>query len=710
MADYKDLTIDKFFSKEVTQEIKIDQRTGQAMQANKNVYIPLADISEMLDDDTLNKIGMQVVQDYNYDKETMNDWLSDVEKAIELMKQAKGPRQGVYNNMTNYKSSLLTQVCLGFSDRAASELLRDVDLVHVGVVGDDDVNDQTAPGMRKKDIARRVEMFLNWQVNTQMKEWREEQEKVIYDLPYVGCCFKKIYFDPSEQRITSRLITYPNFVVNNKCHSQARLERFSEPFEITENEFVSLKRQGIYRDVELYEDESEKDYQEIDSSSTAYTFIEQDTYYDLDGDGYKEPYTCIVHKDTSTVVRVFPRFRLEDVEVATKDNPTGVSIADLDGQVTVEVTDYGMEEVKAGYDLKESITKIPCADSLIKYDLLKDMQGGFLGVGFSHLLTALIEGINATTNMLVDAGKIANMPAAFLSKEHRAQKGVVDIQPGEFKQTQVAANLLQASIARIDFKEPSAVLYQLNENMKMEVDRLAASVDMTGVLGPNTPATTALAYVEEQQRAHSAIILRMYRAMTKEFNLIYKLNSIYLDQIEYMKVIDSKDAMFNVDFATENFDITPSANPEVSSKVQRLMKANALVMQAPLMAQSGVNVIPIYREYLQTLDMDDDVINEVAPNEQPLQQVQRLAQQFPDVAEFISSQQAATEATMQEQMNQMKLDQQRKDMELAAKLDKMEDERRKMNSEILLNLEKAESEEVKNGISIYTAGQQKSNI
>jgi len=722
MSEYTDennskkLNIFDFFNYEETTEIKIDEN-GQGVESSKSMFVPKDDISSMIDENVLDRVGEQVINDYNYDRLTMEDWEKDIKHSIDLVKQSHGPRNGIYQNMSDYKSSLLTQSALSFSDRVSTELLRPNELVNVGTVGKED-KDSDHPFSKKK-IAERVEIALNYQINEDMSEWREEFEKLLYDLPYTGCCFKKVYFDPYMQRITSRLITYPNFAVNNKCHSQARLRRFSEPFEISKNELDSRVRQGLFRELDLFEndyDEGEAGYgdsdlsiEDNDCSDEFLEFIEQDTWYDLDDDGLEEPYTCIVHRNTKKVVRVFPRFRIDDVLVSTNQKPTGMKISDLMKIQKVEISPYEVEEEQVDIRkiAKNDIVRIKPIESLIKYGFIKDPKGGFLDVGFSHLLSAHIQGVNATSNMLLDAGKVSNMVGGILSKEFRTKKGPMDIQPGEFAQTDVPAALLQSGFLPFNFKEPSQVLYQLNADMKNEIKDISSSTDLSGILGANTPATTALAYIEEQQQANSAIILRLYRAMSKEFKLIYELDGIYLDQVMYEEIIDSQEALFSIDFNSKGMDITPSANPDVSSKIQRLMKANAEIMQIPNIMQAGGDIRPILRNYLELLDVED--IEEILPELTPVEEVQRMAQQYPEVMEFLTSQQAATQQVMDQQIAEIQQQSERENMRVAMELDKAEAEIKKKNAETLLNLEKAESEEVKNQIDIYTAQQNSIN-
>ena len=97
----------------------------------------------------------------------------------------------------------------------------------------------------KAKRGERVSTFMNYQLNVEMEEWREEHDKLLYDLPYTGAVFKKIFFDPLLGRNVSNLVVYPNFIVNNDVSSIERLRRFSEPFKLVQNEVIEGRaRQG----------------------------------------------------------------------------------------------------------------------------------------------------------------------------------------------------------------------------------------------------------------------------------------------------------------------------------------------------------------------------------------------------------------------------------------------------------------------------------
>lgn len=653
---------------------------------NDSVFIPKPNIAGMIDDNTLTEVGRNVTNGYQADLDSMDEWTGFVEHGQKLVKQEKEAKSTPWDGASNFKSPTLMQAALKFSDRASTELLRQRDIVKTAVIGKD-------PEGLKGDQAERVATYSNYQLNVEMEEWRDEHEKLIYQLPYDGCVFKKTFFDSRLGRPVSNVITYPNFVVNNDADSITRLRRFSERFELSKNEVLERQRQGLWlEDVDINFGQSSEDggTEEEAEADKMTPFIEQQGYFDLDGDGYEEPYTFVVEENSSTVVRITPRFEPSDVLVKDDVNQRAAKLSDVspDGEL-IETT--GDREV----------VRIKPVNTITKYGFLRDPEGGFLDVGYSYILGAITAAINATTNQLVDAGTLANRQGGWLAKGFRRKMGDSAFKPGQWKQTGISAIDLNNGIVPLPVKEPSPTLFSLMQFMINSSQELSASADLTNALGANAPATTTLALVQEQQQSAGAIILRIYRAMSMEFKKLFELNSKFLDPQDYAEVLDDPEANFETDFNLKTMDIVPVANPEISSKIQRIQQAEAELSRAELVAASGGNIRPIVKGFYKSIGSQD--VDEIFPEEDPQQQLQRLLAENPDLAALIMGEQERMDLLAGAQADALEREQERLDLDAAMSADKMQSEVEKNESATILNLEKAETEDLNNSISTYTA-------
>lgn len=615
-------------------------------------YVPKDNISTFIKDDVLQKIGRQVNDDYNYDNDSMGEWKQVIQEGKNLCKMTWKSRNDPFTNASNYKSSAMAQAALDFSDRVSYEILKPASLIKI----------QTSKPMGEENEAPidRLNQFFNWQLNTQLSEWRDEHEKLMYDLPHTGTVFKKTYYDTTKQRIVSDLITYPNFAVDNDTKSMDKLRRFSETFCLPYNIVEENMRSGQWNRIDI-EQGTEDDRIESDQTDF-YEFIEQSTWLDLDNDGYDEPYVVVIRKETHDVMRITPRYLLKDVTIEG-----GIRLIEY-------ISEYSKEDIQ-----DKAIWRIEPIPQLTKYGFIKDVQGGFLDVGYAHLLGGLTQGVNATTNMLMDAGKLSNLPGGWLAKGFRTKMGDQRVEPGEWVETGIDAVQLKNGILPFVFKEPSPTLYQLNVNMNKEIEKLADSADLSETVGANAPATTTLALINEQQQSSSSIMLRLYRSMTCEFNIIAILNGIYLDSEEYSEVVGEQ-AYFNVDFHTPGVELRPGANPNTSSKIQRIMQVSAELSQIPNIVEAGGNIRPIMEHYLETID--STVVDQVFPEMTPDQQLQDLLQRNPQLQETISGMQQAASALAEAQTNMLNEESEREDQRLAMDLDNAQVERMEKMAEI----------------------------
>lgn len=647
---------------------------------DKDVFIALPNITHLINDDTLAKVGQAVVNGYDTDWNSMSDWRDFVDKGRDLVKQEKESRSTPWDGASNFKTPTLMNAALKFSDRASVELLRQRDIVKTTVIGKDDRGEK---GKR----ADRVADYSNYQINVQMTEWREEHEKLIYDLPYAGSVFKKTFFDSRLGRNDSVVITFPNFAVNQATQSIERLRRFSEIIDLSENEVLERQAQGIWRDVELSE-EGETNVEEQSDDDKFSQFIEQQGFFDLDGDGYQEPYTFVVHRNTGKVMRIIPRFEPENVLVKDEVNKRAARLSDVFAEINEN----------------REVVRIKPTINITKYGFIRDPQGEFLDVGFFQLLGSLSASINSTTNQLVDAGTLANMAAftGWLAKGFRKKMGDLAFKLGVFKQTNLSAQDLQQGIRQLPVGQPSPTLLSLMQLMIANSQELSASTDLATSLSANAPAATTLALVQEQQQFAGAIILRLYRSMTSEFKKLFELNAKFLDAEEYQNIVDDEEADFDKDFNLKDMDIVPVANPEISSKIQRIQLAEVEMSRLNEIVAAGGDPRPVVENFLRMIGSTN--INEIFPELDPGQQLQELLAKKPELAELISQEQQRAQLLQAAQEEAIEREQARADAETASKLDTDEADIALKEAQTVKTLEEAETEQTKNLSDQYTTG------
>lgn len=666
-------------------------------------------IAEVIDDEELDKIGNRVCDIHERDTQSMKGWSEFIEKGMDIAKQDLSPKSHPWPKAANFKSLSMCKAGISFGDKAVIELLEKRDLVKADVIGQD------KDGNKQKK-ANNIAEALNYDINYEMEDWRDEQERNMYIVPMMGATFKKTFFDPTQDRNESSLIQWPNFSINQGSTTFEKAQAFTEILDFSENDVKEKQAAGIWLDVELF-DEDEEDDQNQDGSNAEEEaeeedenperFLEQHTTWDLDGDGYAEPYLITVHSATKKVVRIVARYDKDTMIIKNKLGKTfnlGKAVHRLQNDAEMSI-----EEKRARLDeFQESIiVSVKPIQMITMYAFLYPTDGTFLPWGYYHMLTSLTNSINASANMLFNAGALANLQSGFLAKNFRKKMGNMPMQPGVWADTDIDATNLQNGILPLPIKEPSQTLLALNQGLNEEVASFSAVTQLQGVLAPNAPATTTLALLEEIEVPLMAIFGRILRSMGKEFQKLYDLHRRFGDPEKYKEVLDDPDASFKSDFNSLNLDIQPVASGYLASRVRKLQQAEAGLTQFERVLQTGGNPIPLLKDFYSSLSFDvEKLFPEVTP-EQQKEQLESLRAQQEQAQAMLELQVAALQGQIAESAAKAETARSKAQLDLLktqAELQKTAAEIEKMGADIVLTLEKAETEQVTNQINAYTTG------
>ena len=551
---------------------------------NLDALFEQTNIAEHLDDELLVKIGDEVHEGYRLDCTSKSNWDKLVDDWVSLAAQLKEDRQWPWRNAANVKFPLLSTAALQFAARAYPALVpADGKVVNMKVIGADP---QGVKALKADKLAK----HMNYQLLVDMNDWEEEMDRLLIQLPIVGCLFKKTYFDGLTKKNVSRLLGPKDLVVNYWATSLEAAYRKTEIIPMTKNRLRSYINAKEYLDVELPDPASapelpkKADVQRSVSPSkadetTPYVILEQHTWYDIDKDGYAEPYIITIEEQSKKVLRIVARWDQKGIKTNN------------DGDVLcIEPVEY-----------------------YTKYGFIPNPDGGFYDVGFGHLLGPLNESANTIINQLIDAGTLSNLQSGFIGKGLRMKAGETRLQPGEWRAVNATGDDIKKQIFPIPVKEPSAVLFQLLELIIQSSKELAsvAEIFVGKMPGQNTPATTTMATIEQGMKVFTAIYKRVFRAQTKEFKKLFRLNSLYPENVEKAKAV-LDEPIETSDYDLTSYDVCPSADPTAVSSTQKLLKAQGLMEILPL---GTVNVMEVTKRILEAQEQ---------PNVEALMQQQQL--------------------------------------------------------------------------------------
>lgn len=482
-----------------------------------------------IDEDEIAKLGRKVVEEYDLDLQSRKDagWDALNEQALKLAMQVKEDKTFPWAGAANIKYPLITTAAIQFAARAYPAIVDGWNVVKGKPMGQ--------PSEEKRARAERIGQHMSWQLLEEMPEWESDTDQMLHVLPIMGCMVRKTWFDPVFGRNRSEIIFPDKIVVNYMA--KADCPRITHVVEYYPHEVLERVRSEVWGDITLE--------QHADSNEPE-VFLEQHRLWDMDGDGYPEPYIVTVHKDTANVVRVVARY-----------DEQGVTMSRAGEVIAIKPIDY-----------------------FTKYSFIPSMDGSWYPIGFGTLLNSLNETINATINQMLDAGTLSNLQSGFIGNGISLKSGVASFKPGEWKKVGVDGGTLRENVVPLPVAQPSSVLFSLLGMMVEAAKDITATKDiLTGeTQGSNQAVGTTLAMIEQGLKVFSAIYRRIHRALKWELAALKRLNRLYLRDEQYFNFHDVEGLVTLADYqADDEYDVIPVSDPTVVTDMQRMARAQFLI-------------------------------------------------------------------------------------------------------------------------------------
>lgn len=545
--------------------------TLDQLQASKNIV-------ELLDNDDLLEIGTQVVRGYEIDEDSRAEWKETVDKAMLLAKQVMETKNYPWPNASNIKFPIITKAAINYASRTMPEIIQNDKVVKCAVVGQD-------PDGSKYRRANRVADYMSDQFVNGLDDWEDGLDKMLQILAVTGVTFKKTYYNTLRKKACSELCLPDKIVVNYDTQTLDTAKRITHIIEMSQNDVVERQRSGIFCDDVEIESLRTTEVLGNDQQSSAVPdadftiqFLEQHCYLDLDDDGYKEPYIVTVHKTTKQVMRIVSRF----------------------------------DEIK--YNEDGEVQYICPVQYFTDYHFLRSPDGGFYSIGFGTLLLPLNASVNTILNQLINAGTLATTTTGLISRGLRIKNGEFKLKMGEYSVLDAASTTdISKAIYTLPFKEPSSVLFQLLELLIKVCEDVSSTTDVMQGKQPaqNVASGTISQLVEQGTKIFGAINKRVYRSLKKEYEKVYRLNSLYLDNRTYKEMLADPEADVKKDFELDTINVYPIADPTMSTINQRLNKAIAIMQLQTVDHRAADHYL------LEALQIDKSQIKLLLPTPDP---------------------------------------------------------------------------------------------
>ena len=543
-------------------DLEIDIEPGEESDFGIN-------LADELDEGALTKVAGELSEDIDNDRNSRKDWEKTYTEGLKLLGLNYEERTEPWNGASGVFHPMITEAVVRFQSETITEMFPAAGPVRTKIIG------KETP--EKLQAAQRVEADMNYELTEVMREFRPEQERMLWSLPATGSAFKKVYFDPSLDRQVSMFIPAEDIILPYGTTDLDTCYRITHVMRKTKNEIVKLQKAGFYRDCDLEEPTKQStDIQKAKDKETGFTDINDDRYtlyevhVDLDIDGYNDE---------------------EDGE------ETGIALPYV---VTMIKGSNQVLAIRRNW-LEEDELKLK-RQHFVHYQYIPGF--GAYGFGLFHLIGGFAKSATSIMRQLVDAGTLSNLPGGLKSRGLRIKGDDTPIAPGEFRDVDIGSGALRDNILPLPYKEPSQVLYTLLGNIVEEGRRFASTADMNvSDMSAQAPVGTTLALLERQLKVMSAVQARLHYSFKQELRLLAGIIRDYTDTNYEYEPDGDTDAAPAQGAKKEDYDhvdVIPVSDPNAATMSQRVVQYQA-VMQMAQSAPDIYNMPQLHRNMLEIL-------------------------------------------------------------------------------------------------------------
>ena len=602
--------------------------------------VELDNIAEKLDKKQLDEIGARVVEEYLIDQKSMSDWNDQNDMARKLVDTKPEKKSDPWPGAANTKLPLILNAAMKVSAEELAEVMRGKDMVAYEMYGKETKD--------KKLRAERVSKRMNFQYHRELKNWKQNHDRLIQSKNLFGVVHKKLFFSPEKGKIEC-VLRLSGVVINDNVTNMDEAPRITDEIEKFWWQVEEKVRANEWLEIELTSG-NDNDFAQADKVNE---FLEQVRREDLDDDGYPEPYVVTVHRQTKTVVRIAPNYTPESIRFETKDG---------DGQIDpayVNTLDKKERKIALGALKVVRVDDDRSRVRYIKYEMIPSIDGGYWSMGFGILLGALNDNCNEIVNQIINAGKMEIAPPIFVSQSLRMAHGEITYAPGQVNPINAPGGDISRAFTTLPVSGPSETSFHVLGLLMDVLRELSSVTEVVSGNQPeaNMPAASIAMLIEQGKKSFGSIYTRHFWALISEHGALFDLNFLYEDPKRYLAFHDLDDptgekkkegipfvrpedgkALIQGDFEREGMDVVPTANPKFSTKLQRIGEARTLKQE--LAESPNANQAMLDRMLVEAVLDDTERAAEIVPDQPNLTPQQAAEEKESAIQEFRDSSEA----------------------------------------------------------------------
>ena len=515
-----------------------------------------SNLAEFMSESDLQKIAGDIMELIEADINSRKDWVDTYVKGLDVLGLRYDEVTEPWDGACGVFSTLLTEAAIRFQSESIMETFPAAGPVKTNIIG--------AWNPQVEQAAKRVQSDMNYQLTDKMPEYRSEHERALWGVALAGSSFKKVYYDPSLERQVSFYIPAEDIILPYGVTNIRRTDRLTHVMRKTKNDVKRLQVSGFYRDIDLGEPYANQT--DIEKAKAQKEGVEQtkderyqicEVHIEYDLPGYEEelplPYVITIDKNTNKVLAVRRNYKEDDPQKRPRQH-------------------------------------------FIHYMYIPGF--GAYGFGLIHIIGGYATAGTMLIRQLVDAGSLANLPGGLKARGLRIKGDDTPIAPGEWRDVDVPGGTIRDNLFSLPYKEPSATLLALLNQITEEARRLSGMADMKiSDMSSQAPVGTTLALLERQLKTMGAVQARIHAAMKEEFKLLKEIIREYTSP-DYSYIPQDGSPQVKA----EDYDIVeviPVSDPNASTMAQRVVQYQAALQ----LAQGAPQLYDLPRLHRQMLDV-----------------------------------------------------------------------------------------------------------
>ncbi len=569
----------------------VDQRNID-LQPQIGPQPQITNLAGDLDDSEAMEVAETAIEAFEQDEKSRTEWLDKHATWIDIYYQQQNAKNPPWPDASQESIPLLTEATNQFQARAYQAFFPSRDVIQAIPIGNVD-DDALAR-------ADRVKKHMEWQIFFKNKNYKNDKDALLLDVPLHGSAFTKTFRNDVKKINMVRNVRAVDLVIPYGIGPRDihEIERKTEIAWMTINKAKFLEENGFFievpkpfqlsddRETTAAQDRAQGLSEPFKEDFKEAKLIEQHAMFDL-GDGLF-PYIATVDLETKKLLRLVGRWEIDPLT--------------------------GEEINKSWYDARTPV------EYYTHYRFLPNPDG-FYGLGMGHLIGQINTAVNKLLRQTIDSGTLATVgnQSGFIASALAVGKGDQQFKLGQFKSISASADDLQRSIWTPNFPGPSGVLPAMMSQLIESGQRLSTVTEaLTGQTRNVQQPTTVLALIEQGLQLFSSVFERLSESWTLELEKLYRLNRLFLDQTEYFSVLDAEDnpeliAVGPQDYV-DDLQITPLADPKQVTEKQKLTRAETeyqIAISNPLIANNPIALRSVTERFFKAIGSRN--INEILP-------------------------------------------------------------------------------------------------